>query len=188
MLSSSPATRDKILEAALAMLATEGAEGTSMRRLADRVGVKQPVIYYYFGSKQELMKTVFQTLVMRLGMAVHQLAEMPDAPSMLRQRILFHLEQAPLIMAMLNYYLMDKRAEAKLRIPPAAYRHIQDVIERGIEAGIYESKHTGRDAGIIVHALNGFAMEHFPHIASQRDSALVEDIAVFIERSLRRTS
>lgn len=179
-------TRDKILDAAIKLLATDGADGTSMRRLAAMVGVKQPVIYYYFGSKEKLMQVVFRTIGMRLGMAVRALPETANAHEMLRQRILFHLEQAPLIMGMLNYFLMDKRGKGELRIPPQAYRHIQDVIDRGVAEGVYSSQNTARDAGIIVHALNGFALEHFPVIASQGDNQLVNDIASFIERALRR--
>ncbi len=183
----SASTRDKILEATINMLASEGAEGTSMRGVAERVGVKQPVIYYYFGSKQALLAEAFGAIGMRLGISISQLPQANSASDMLRQRILFHLEQAPLIMGMLNYFLMDKREEGKLRIPPEAYRHIQVAIERGIDEGVYESKNTARDAGIIVHALNGFAMEHFPNLANKQDRQLVDDLTTFIERSLRRT-
>lgn len=187
MLDPAPSTRDKILQEATAMLAHEGADGTSMRRLADRVGVKQPIIYYYFGSKEKLLEAVFRTSGMQLGMAVAALSPAKTTSELLRQRILFHLQQAPLIMAILNYFLLDKRHAGKLRIPPQAYRHIQEVIDQGVAEGIYDSQNSARDAGIVVHALNGFTMEHFPRLANQQDRQLVEDLAVFIERSLRRT-
>ncbi|MBY0219838.1 TetR/AcrR family transcriptional regulator [Paenibacillus illinoisensis] len=47
-------TEDKILEASWGLLGEEGIEKFSMRRLADRLGIQAPSIYWYFKSKQDL--------------------------------------------------------------------------------------------------------------------------------------
>lgn len=47
-------TEDKILEASWGLLGEEGIEKFSMRRLADRLGIQAPSIYWYFKSKQNL--------------------------------------------------------------------------------------------------------------------------------------
>lgn len=47
-------SEDKILEASWALLGEEGIEKFSMRRLADRLGIQAPSIYWYFKSKQNL--------------------------------------------------------------------------------------------------------------------------------------
>jgi len=178
-------TRDRIIDETIKLLAAEGADGTSMRRLADKVGVRQPVIYYYFDNKEKLMRAAVQMIGQRLAEARKALPPTEDVHQFLQQRIVHHLRQAPLVMALLNHFLMDKRTHTGRRVPPQAYRHIQEVIDRGVAEGIYTSSDTARDAAIIVHALNGFAMEHFPHIASTADQQLVDDIASFIERALR---
>jgi len=47
-------SEDKILEASWELLGEEGIEKFSMRRLADRLGIQAPSLYWYFKSKQNL--------------------------------------------------------------------------------------------------------------------------------------
>ncbi|MEK5478662.1 TetR/AcrR family transcriptional regulator C-terminal domain-containing protein [Paenibacillus sp. FSL R5-0407] len=47
-------SEDKILEASWELLGEEGIEKLSMRRLADRLGIQAPSLYWYFKSKQNL--------------------------------------------------------------------------------------------------------------------------------------
>lgn len=47
-------SEDKILEASWALLGEEGIEKFSLRRLADRLGIQAPSLYWYFKSKQAL--------------------------------------------------------------------------------------------------------------------------------------
>ncbi|NMI03428.1 TetR family transcriptional regulator [Paenibacillus sp. SZ31] len=47
-------SEDKILETSWELLAEEGIEKFSMRRLADKLGIQAPSLYWYFKSKQTL--------------------------------------------------------------------------------------------------------------------------------------
>ena len=47
--------REKILEAALALLNEVGLDQFSTRRLAERLGVQQPALYWHFRNKSELL-------------------------------------------------------------------------------------------------------------------------------------
>ncbi|TBL77386.1 TetR/AcrR family transcriptional regulator [Paenibacillus thalictri] len=47
-------SEDKILEASWKLLDEEGIEKFSLRRLADRLGIQAPSLYWYFKSKQHL--------------------------------------------------------------------------------------------------------------------------------------
>ncbi len=47
-------SEDKILEASWDILGKDGIEKFSMRRLADRLGIQAPSLYWYFKSKQNL--------------------------------------------------------------------------------------------------------------------------------------
>ncbi|HEX7758763.1 MAG TPA: helix-turn-helix domain-containing protein [Caulobacteraceae bacterium] len=49
-----PATRDRILEAALGLFARHGYAGTSMRRLARTVGLRESSLYNHFASKEAI--------------------------------------------------------------------------------------------------------------------------------------
>jgi AcrR family transcriptional regulator len=57
------ATRDRILTAALARFAVESYRGSSVRDLADDVGVTQPVLYYHFGSKDGILAALIEPLL-----------------------------------------------------------------------------------------------------------------------------
>lgn len=48
-------TRDRILEVALRRFASAGYQATSVRELAEDVGVTQPALYYHFGSKDGIL-------------------------------------------------------------------------------------------------------------------------------------
>jgi AcrR family transcriptional regulator len=50
--------REAILDAALALMSTHGAAGTSMRQLASACGVHVAAIYHYFDSKEALLAAV----------------------------------------------------------------------------------------------------------------------------------
>lgn len=59
-------SEDRILEASWELLGEEGIEKFSMRRLADRLGIQAPSLYWYFKGKQEL----YQRLANRVSKIV----------------------------------------------------------------------------------------------------------------------
>ncbi|UOE43061.1 TetR/AcrR family transcriptional regulator [Agromyces larvae] len=56
--SKSARTRERILDAAAAVLSRKGYAGTRLSEVADAAGVQAPAIYYYFGSRDELVEEV----------------------------------------------------------------------------------------------------------------------------------
>ena len=61
--------RDRILDEAAALFLRPGYEGTSLRQLADTVGMKAGSLYYHFASKDDLL-----TEILRRGIDVMQTA------------------------------------------------------------------------------------------------------------------
>ena len=55
--SSRPSTRDQLVEAALETLRTVGFAGTTSRAIARAAGVNQALIFYHFGSVDQLLLT-----------------------------------------------------------------------------------------------------------------------------------
>jgi AcrR family transcriptional regulator len=51
-------TRDRILQAALDLFIERGYERTSLREIAERVGVTKAALYYHFSSKEEILRTL----------------------------------------------------------------------------------------------------------------------------------
>ena len=60
MTATEISTRDRILNAALDLTARHGAEGTSMRDLAEACGVNVAALYYHFPSKAAMLLAVYE--------------------------------------------------------------------------------------------------------------------------------
>lgn len=56
-------TKDKILEAALVLYAEHGYKGTTMKKIADVVGIKPASLYFFFENKDQLLQIVFQNIL-----------------------------------------------------------------------------------------------------------------------------
>ncbi|MFJ5955893.1 TetR/AcrR family transcriptional regulator [Paenarthrobacter sp. NPDC092416] len=50
--------REQIIQTATDVFATEGFEGTALKHVAERVGVKEATLFHYFKGKQELLTAV----------------------------------------------------------------------------------------------------------------------------------
>lgn len=58
--------RQRILDAALELLAEHGYEGMSLQQVADRVGLHKSSLFHHFRSKEELAREVYRGLAERL--------------------------------------------------------------------------------------------------------------------------
>jgi AcrR family transcriptional regulator len=63
-------SRDRVLEAALALVDREGGEAVSMRRLAEALGVEAMSLYHHVENKAAVLDGIFERV----------LAELPPAP------------------------------------------------------------------------------------------------------------
>ena len=56
-------TKARIQDAALDLFVKQGYEKTSLREIADRLGITKAALYYHYASKQELLRTLTQPLI-----------------------------------------------------------------------------------------------------------------------------
>lgn len=80
-------TQRAILEAARDVFAQQGFEGATLREVAERAGVKQPLLVYHFQSKEVLWKATIDLLWTRVVAAVRagsDWAEIADSPQVVR--------------------------------------------------------------------------------------------------------
>ena len=59
---STASTRERILDVALDLFTDQGFDGTSMREIAERLGISKPAIYYHFASKEEILMALHMRL------------------------------------------------------------------------------------------------------------------------------
>ncbi|MFD0638984.1 TetR/AcrR family transcriptional regulator [Catenulispora yoronensis] len=74
-------TKERIQQVALELFVVHGYEKTSLREIADRLGITKAALYYHYASKQELLKSVTQPLIDEFEVLV---ATDPDRETLLR--------------------------------------------------------------------------------------------------------
>jgi AcrR family transcriptional regulator len=77
-------TRTRIRAVAIELFTTQGYEQTSLREIADRVGVTKASLYYHYPSKQELLLAVLRPLVLEWREAVDAAVALPHTPANVR--------------------------------------------------------------------------------------------------------
>ena len=78
-------TRDKILDAARELFVTEGYEGVSMRRVADKIEYSPTAIYVHFADKEELFRELCRRDFARLAEVFQSSVTTADPVERLRQ-------------------------------------------------------------------------------------------------------
>ncbi len=106
-----PDTRDRILDVALDLFTRQGFDGTSLRQIAEQLGVTKAALYYHFESKDDIL--------LALHMRLHEfgrgaLLKMGDGPVTLQQwgELLDEIVDATL--AQRPLFLMHERNQAAL--------------------------------------------------------------------------
>src|SRR5580693_1625842 len=59
-------TRSRLRELALELFAEQGYEKTSLREIAERLGVTKAALYYYFKSKEDIVRSLVEDYVAEL--------------------------------------------------------------------------------------------------------------------------
>src|SRR5690348_9854789 len=78
-------TRDKILDAARELFVTEGYDGVSMRKVAEKIEYSPTAIYVHFANKEELFLELCHADYHRLAESFVKLAQIADPVEKLRR-------------------------------------------------------------------------------------------------------
>jgi AcrR family transcriptional regulator len=70
-------TRERILDVALDLFTEKGYDGTSLREIAERLGVTKAALYYHFASKEDILMALHMRLHEFGKDAMEQLGEQP---------------------------------------------------------------------------------------------------------------
>jgi len=70
-------TRQRILDTALDLFIEQGFDKTSLREIAERVGVTKAALYYHFASKDEIFRTLLQPVLDLQAQTMALLEERP---------------------------------------------------------------------------------------------------------------
>jgi AcrR family transcriptional regulator len=74
-------TRSRLRELALEMFAEQGYEKTSLREIAERLGVTKAALYYYFKSKEDIVASLVEDYVSELDGLIDWARSQPRSPA-----------------------------------------------------------------------------------------------------------
>jgi AcrR family transcriptional regulator len=159
------ATRQRILDAALAEFAEKGLAGSRVDDIAARAGANKRMLYAHFGSKEELWLTVLERAYAAKRAEERQVEVAGLAPVEAMTRLVaFNLRYAarhPEFIALLNQENLHRAAYLKRSEDvPALYSPILEVLrgvlERGAAAGVFRAGVDAMQLYISVLALGHF--------------------------------
>lgn len=140
-----PLTRAQIVEAALAIVDTGGAESLTMRRLGQRLGVDPMAVYHHLPNKAAVLDGIVEHLWDGVRLA-------PPTPGESWQAVLFEVFTAFRVRL-----LQHPRAVAIIgtrpSVTPAMFRLVEAILQRLDAAGL-----TGSDAMQLIDCLSGFTV------------------------------
>lgn len=139
-------TRSDILQAALEEFSSMGHSGARVDRIAARAGVSKPMIYDYFGSKDEIYAAALREAYVQIRRGEAQLALDPDNPrAAVRELVHFtmdHFRRKPWFIRMLNSEnLLGGETVAQLSdaadIQSVLVTRLSEVLAQGKRHGVF---------------------------------------------------
>lgn len=162
-------TRDRILEAAEAEFAQDGLSGARVDAIAARTGTNVRMIYYYFGSKDGLYRSVLERAYGRMRDAEQLLALETLAPAAAIRRLTeftFDYHQAHPEFARLVAIENIHRAEHLAQLAPirdmntSIIASIGTILERGKAEGTFRSDAEPIGVHLLITALCFFRVSN----------------------------
>jgi AcrR family transcriptional regulator len=133
-LSKGKRTAGRILDVAEELFASQGYDGTSLRQIADAVGIKEPGLYNHFASKQSLYEAVLHRALNPMTEALSRqlegatgLRDYTDLPSIMTDLLAGHPQMA----ALFQQALQDESDSTGSRL---VHKWLDTLFSQGMES------------------------------------------------------
>jgi AcrR family transcriptional regulator len=156
-----PELRDRVLQAAVELLAEQGAAALTTRKVAEEAATSTPAVYELFGDKAGLVREIFVEGFRRLRRSFDDLAETrhprADLVRLLQAFRRFILDNPELSALMFSRPFADfDPAPAELEAGSAVRRFVVARVRRCLDAGILDGNETDI-AHVLVSLTQGLA-------------------------------
>ena len=172
------ARRSELAHAAFDVLRTRGM-GTSMRELADALGVKRPTLYFYFPDLNAVFETVLEHMYQQLSEAVLGRVKAAQHPldrlrAVVEATLDFHRERPQLIGGLLQLWAMGGRDVASIldrerKIVLAGRAALVADLEAGVGRGDVMPCNADRVVDLVLAVVDGVLVHHVLGIARAED-------------------
>ena len=176
--------REQILRAAASLFSTKGFAGTSMRDIADRVGVRAPSLYYHFRDKDEIFEALVAYGVDDPRLEAERLAtdEGPVATRLYRLMwdLAHRLCSAPYdLTCLMDPHVRAPRYRALNRKQSAWRKDVEKLVADGVANGEFVQT----DPTLALVALSGLLTSTISRFHGQRRETLsASDTAAYVAR------
>ncbi|WP_141858568.1 TetR/AcrR family transcriptional regulator [Kribbella jejuensis] len=85
---SGPATRAAIQRVALELFTKKGYEATSLREIADELGIQKPSLYYHFKGKEDILRALLDERGDEAEQLLEWISRQPQRPELIRAAVL----------------------------------------------------------------------------------------------------
>ncbi len=85
-------TKTEIHRAAVELFSSQGYEKTSLREIAERVGITKASLYYHYSSKQDLLRAIVGTFLDDISDVLGQVDELPWSPEAERELLAAYVD------------------------------------------------------------------------------------------------
>jgi AcrR family transcriptional regulator len=164
--------RQIILDAAVRVFARSGYHTSRVGDIAEEAGIAHGLLYHYFSSKDELLRTVFRESWSRLLAALHAVEEGDDPPPEQLRKIAAVLLRSwrndpDLVRVLVREVARSPHLSEQVDEVREAFLVLQRVIERGQETGAFRADLDARLASWIVYGsleelLTGWVLGQLP--------------------------
>lgn len=178
---------DHLLTSAHLTFLTNGFEGTSMQRVAERAGVTKPVLYAFFGSKEELFAAVIDRIGEEMSERLQVATDDPTASRLgpgIRSYLADIQEHGTLLGPMLSPTHHSAVAEAVRRLQHRQVELIVDSLRRGHRAAGLEPD--DREVEALAHLVMG-AVHSVGRWWGHHPEITLDEAAAFLEAALAPT-
>jgi TetR/AcrR family transcriptional regulator, fatty acid metabolism regulator protein len=164
--------RQRILDAAVRVFARSGYHTSRVGDIAEEAGIAHGLLYHYFSSKEEVLRTVFRESWSRLLAALHAVEDAGEpAPEQLRKIAAILLrswrDDPDLVRVLVREVARSPQLAEQVDEVREAFLVIQRVIERGQASGEFRADLDPRLASWIVYGsleelLTGWVLGQLP--------------------------
>ena len=168
-------TRDNILKAGIKVFAKHGYDGGSVEKISRMAKSYDRMIYYYFGSKEGLYIEVIEETYRRMNDAEAELeldvTKPVEALVMVIHFVLDYYRKNPEFVTLLNTENLHKGKHIAKSLKAREYSSpaisvIGQILENGIEQGVFRKDIVARDLYLLIAATGYFYMSNRFTLAS----------------------
>lgn len=180
-------TRQAILRAAIKIFAKNGFDGGRIDSISKASRTHDRMIYYYFGSKENLFIEVLKTVYQQMNEAESKLSLDPSDPVRALTGLVHfmwqHYLDHPEFLTLLNTENLHrgkylKKSGRLHELLPPGIPMLEAILEKGVEQGIFRADMKARDLYITIASLGYFYLSNRYTLSAFLDEGMMSEDAL----------